>query len=280
MTEINPTFLTTPEEVRMAPLGNITIFNQLIETLKTRPSHLPGIATFHGFSGYGKTFSATCGANQYGAANIHVGWSWTPKVLCKQILDAINIDFPKNDTLHELVKKIIKALSYEKRILIIDEADYLVNRKMCDLIREIHDGAKTPIILIGEENLPKNLKESERFHNRILKFQPAQGVTVKDCQELAKLYSKDIAICPELMKRVHEKSTGQVRRVVTSIELLRNHAKNNGLNKVTLTADGKSPIDLQVTTPLARKKIELDINGNVKKPSATTVALEKARLKG
>ena len=43
----------------IAPLKNVTLMNALVERVMNRSPGLPGMATFHGFSGYGKTSAAT-----------------------------------------------------------------------------------------------------------------------------------------------------------------------------------------------------------------------------
>jgi len=51
----------------VAPLRNVAALMELLERVMNRTPGLPGMATFHGFSGYGKSFAAMYAANKYRA---------------------------------------------------------------------------------------------------------------------------------------------------------------------------------------------------------------------
>jgi hypothetical protein len=53
------------------------------------------------------------------------------------------------------------------RLLIIDEADKLVDKGIIELVRDIYKGAKVPVLLVGEELLPEKLARYERCENRV-----------------------------------------------------------------------------------------------------------------
>jgi hypothetical protein len=42
----------------VAPLRNVGLLSELVERVLNRTAGLPGMACFHGFSGYGKSFAA------------------------------------------------------------------------------------------------------------------------------------------------------------------------------------------------------------------------------
>lgn len=215
----------------IAPLKNVSLFNELMDRVVNRPAHLPGIATFHGFSGYGKSFAAVYAANKYSAFYIECGHSWTQNKFCEAILNELGI--PSKGTIADKVDKIVQALAAEDSPLIIDEADFIVNKRFIELVREIHDKSGAPIILIGEELLPNKLSEWERFHNRVLDWVPAQPADKDDIKHLAKLYCPDITISDELLKQLGKVCQGRVRRACVNLERIREYAVTSGISEVT-----------------------------------------------
>lgn len=213
-----------------APLKNVRAFNELISRVMNRSAHLPGMATFYGFSGFGKTWSATFAANRTGARYVEVGASWTKKKLLQSIAREIGVQPEK--VIADMMDQVIEAMAIDGLPLIIDEADYLCQKGMINLVREIHDKSHAPVILIGEENLPNNLRKWERVHNRMLDWLPAQPADLADVHALAKLYAPGISIADDLLQDIAEKSGGRVRRAAVNIERVREAAENQGLESI------------------------------------------------
>lgn len=213
-----------------APLKNVAAFGELISRVMTRPAHLPGMATVHGYSGYGKTWAATFAANRHKAKYVEVGASWTKKKLIESLLKEFGIRPAK--VLGDMMDQIIEAMAVDNLPLIIDEADHLLRRGMIELVREIHDKSGTPVILIGEEMLPTNLAKYERVHNRMLDWLPAQPADLEDVRVLAKLYAPEVRIEEDLLVQIAETSGGRVRRAAVNVEKVREFAGNHGLEVI------------------------------------------------
>lgn len=234
---------------QLAPITNVSIFAELMDEVMSRADHLPGMATFHGFSGYGKTQAATYGANQHGAFYVQLGDSWTKAKLCRAIMAELGLH--TSGTIADMVDKIIERLSLDSRPLIIDEADFLISRHMLEMVREIHDKSGCPIILIGEELLPQKLQNFERFHNRILSWRAAQPASMDDARQLVRKFADGFEIAPDLLDAIVKASEGRVRRIVVNIEQASRLAKLLGLDKVTL-ADWGSTSFFDGTPPSRR----------------------------
>jgi hypothetical protein len=195
------------------------------------------MATFHGFSGFGKTYSATYAANIYRARYVEVGSSWTRKRFCEALLSEIGIAAP-GQTIASMMDAIIEALALDDKPLIIDEFDYIAEKGMVEMVREIHDKSGAAIILIGEELLPAKLERWERFHNRILSWQAAEPADIADVGHLARLYCGEVDIAPELLERIGEASQGRVRRICVNLERVREAAKTCGTSAISLQEFG------------------------------------------
>lgn len=215
----------------IAPLQNVALLAELVERVQERSSGLPGLATFHGFSGYGKSFAAIYAANKYRAYHVQVKSVWTRKKLCLAVLQEMEIK--PAPTIPEMVDQIGEQLSLSRRPLLIDEADFLVAKGMIEIVRDLYESSQASIILIGEENLPANLKKWERVHGRMLDWVPAQPASLGDAKHLAKLYCRDVEISNELISALHSKSSGSVRRVCVNLDRLREYAQVRGLSKVS-----------------------------------------------
>ena len=217
---------------QLAPITNVSIFAELMDSVMSRADHLPGMATFHGFSGYGKTQAAVWGANKHRAFYIQLGDSWTKAKLCRAIMAELGLH--PSGTIADMVDQIIDRLAADRRPLIIDEADFLIARNMVEIVREIHDKSDCPIILIGEELLPQKLQTFERFHNRILAWRAAQPANMDDADALARKFAVGFEIAPDLLAAIVKASEGRVRRIVVNIEQAARQAKIHGLETVTL----------------------------------------------
>lgn len=210
----------------LAALKNVARFLTLVELLRARGPHLPGIGVFHGYSGYGKTYSAIYAQNVTGALRVEVGDSWTRKKLLENILKEAGHQ-PRRGSIADLTEQTILALGDDfDRPLIIDEADKLADKHMLELIREIQEHSQVPMLLIGEELLPQKLQKVERVHNRVLEWVPAEKCDVEDTRALADLFCPDLVLGDDLIVQVLEKSGGRARRIVVNLNRIREAARN------------------------------------------------------
>ena len=131
----------------------------LIKKLQNRHWGLPGMGVFHGPPGFGKTYACIHAAVVLDAIHISVQSLWTKKTLLTAILGELSI--VPHKTLAEMMMQVNKGLSLAARPLIIDEADYAIDRGMIEIIRDFHDGSHMPVILIGMEMLPQKLRKWE-----------------------------------------------------------------------------------------------------------------------
>lgn len=217
----------------IAPLKNVTLLGELLDRVIDRARGLPGMATFHGPSGFGKSFAALYNVNKYRAHYVQVRSVWTRKKLCQAILAEMGIQAAP--TIADMMDQIGQELSLSRRPLIIDEADFLVQKGMVEVLRDIFETSHSAIILIGEENLPASLKRWERVHGRMLDWVAAQPATLADAEHLAKLYCRGIKIAEELLKRLHEASGASIRRICVNLDRMREEAVGKGLK--TLSSD-------------------------------------------
>ena len=135
----------------------------------------------------------------------------------------MGIAAPKTDA--ACLDAICEQLAATQRPLILDEADYLVGKNgMVELVRDVYEGSQSPILLVGEEQMPNKLKRFERFHGRVLSWIPAQPVSLED----ARLLGDDV------LRHLVELAHGSVRRVTVNLVNLAEAAAMNNLEAVDM----------------------------------------------
>jgi len=220
----------------VASLENVYACLYTLKRAINRPSHLPGIVCFYGPSGYGKSTAATVAMIQTDAVYVQARSSWTRKAAHQAILKGLGVIPAK--TVAEMSDQIAEELSLSKRPLIVDEADYLVERGTIEIIRDLYEASQTPVMLIGEEGLPGKLKRWERFHGRVLDWAPAQPASLKDCKALAELHAAKVRIADDLLDKVHSVAGGSVRRICVNISRIEEQAQVEGRDVMDLAAWG------------------------------------------
>ncbi|MDH5785361.1 MAG: ATP-binding protein [Chromatiales bacterium] len=222
----------------IASLANVGLCMELMELAINSPNYLDSIVGFYGYSGYGKSTGAAYVANRYRAYYVECLSCWTRKDLIKNICIEIGLD--SGGTISDMVARVSAELAITNRPLIIDEFDYVVKKRMVDLVRDIYMGSgRTPILIIGEEQVEANLrKQWERFHNRMVGWEAAQPVDMTDAKQLRQLYCREVHIDDDLLLQIVKVTKGVTRRVCINLERAQEFALSNGIDTLTLAEWG------------------------------------------
>lgn len=234
-----------------APLGNVVAMVELVMRLQNRAPGLPGMACYYGRSGLGKTTAAIFAGHKFRAYHVELRSRWTPRHLCEQLMAEMGCDTGRRMTVSRMIDAISEQLGRTGRPLLIDEADYLLRHDMVEIARDIYEGSGTPVLLIGEEHLPKKLEQFERVHGRMLDWVGAQPSTLDDVGHLAPLYAPGIDIAADLRAAILTASHNSIRRVCTILARISGVAKVEGLSRMDLAAWGDRPL-AQVGAPTGR----------------------------
>ncbi len=223
-----------------ARLANLAICQAALKRAMDRPGHLPGLVVHYGPSGWGKSTAAAYVANQTRAYYVEMRSSWTKKALLTAILKEMGIAPGK--TLSILTDQVCEQLALSGRPLIIDEMDYLVEKKAVEIVRDLHDGSGGAILLIGMETLPQRLNMWEQFHGRILDFAPALPADMDDARELRDMYCTRTEVADDLLALIHEGSGGSVRRICVNLDRVQDEAARMGVRTIDRAAWGDRPL--------------------------------------
>jgi DNA transposition AAA+ family ATPase len=220
---------------KIAMTTNVGLCVSTIDRIMTCAEHLDRMAVFFGYSGVGKSTAASIAANQYRAYYVQCKSNWTRKAFLVAILKEMGIEPAK--TLYDMTDQISEQLVLSARPLIVDEFDYLVEKKMIETVRDIYEGSHAPILLIGEQKLPDKIKRSkwERFYGRVLVWSEAKALTLADVRELAAIYTAGIEIADDLLTALHTASAGSARLTAVNLDGIRDYCARTHVQHIALT---------------------------------------------
>lgn len=259
--------------MNIAPLRNVAMLTTLLDRLQSRTFGLPGMATYYGPSGWGKTTAVTFATNsEHAPYCVQVKDCWTKTYFLKAIMTEIGL--PDVKTVPAMVDAISEQLAITNRPLIIDDAQYLLKGGKIELARDIYESSQTSVILVGEEKLPQELTRWENIHNRMLEWAAALPCNVSDAAKLAEIYCHGVEVRDNLLQAIVHASGGSIRRVVTNLDGAREMARQRGVKAVDLDVWGKR----EFTTgqaPAVRQPEELRPMG-----MSTGITMRPAQIKG
>ncbi len=222
---------------RWAPLTNLALAARALERAMNRSSNLPGLVVLYGYSGLGKSHALSYCANLHECFYVECQEYFNRKLLALAILREMGVK--PGRTIGEMMEQASQQLELSQRALILDNADYLVDKKLIDTVLALHEMARATIMLAGEEQFPRKLLAWERAHRRVLVWQLAQPASAGDAQKLVEFYVPGVDVAKDLLDRVCEKSRNVPGRICVNLDTIRDHCQKNGLKKIDLDAWGK-----------------------------------------
>lgn len=220
------------ESQKIVPLTNLGLLASAIERAKSRPNSLPGLVVMYGASGLGKTVGATFAANIYRGYYVECRDTWTKKAFLAAILKEMAI-LPHR-TMSEMVDQIADQLSRSGRPLIIDDAQYLLDKAMANVLTDIYNASQGTLVLIGEEKVPNSLAKLQRLHNRVLEWVPAQPASPEDMRALADNCYPQLRIHDDLLENLRMAVRGCLRRVAVNLYHVHCEASALGMESISL----------------------------------------------
>ena len=221
------------------PLRNVAALAQLVRRVEDRAHGLPGMATFYGPSGMGKTYACSFAAATQDCIHVSVQDTWTKKKLIQTVLRQLSI-VPKG-TIADMQEALNMGLAASGPTLLVDEADHAVKLKLIETIRGMHDGSDVPVILVGEELLPQKLKQWERVNGRMLSWVGAEPADLRDARLLSEVYAPNLEIDEALLKRVLSESRGSARIISTNLAFIQEQALLDDCKEMTNEDWGNRP---------------------------------------
>lgn len=217
----------------MVPVKNVSRLEEAGEALIQRGFGMPGMGVIWGETGAGKTTAVTWFANRCNAVYVRAMATWSPASMLNSILRELD-QLPRRQSCAPMVEQIVEALAMSNRPLFIDEADYVINQKrMTETLRDLHDMASVPVVLVGMEGIQKRIIHAQQVSGRIAQWVKFQPCDLADTEKLAKGLC-EVGIATDLLASLHEAAKGQIRLMVVGLSKIEQRAKARGLEVISL----------------------------------------------
>jgi len=208
--------------------NNVLELQRMVEHLEKR--NLMGL--IHGRAGLGKTEAVCWYKNQRNLVYVRGKAVWSATWILGDIITALG-GVPAGFT-KKLYEQALRLMRKDRRTIFIDEADYLLrDRKFLEMIRDLHDESKIPIILIGMDHIMGRLLGHEQVWSRIsqpLEFQP---LSIPEISRLTGEWT-GLQMEPEASRLLHQDTEGDFRLAIVSLYRLEQLAQAN--KKQTISA--------------------------------------------
>lgn len=226
---------------QVAPLANIGVMENAIHRLENRGPGDPGLFVISGPSGYGKSMAAAWAKARKRAYYLQLDDFVTKKSmlvnLCK-VLSLVDPDKKPKGTSAELADLVGAQLAGSKRVLIIDEFDFAVDKQLVMSVFSIYEKSKASIILIGEEAMPGKLATWEKFSGRVLDTLYAEAIGLDDARTLARHKYPEFGFADDLLVHLVDIAKGSVRRVNNNLATIHNEGLSMGWERCDLATWG------------------------------------------
>lgn len=216
---------------KVVPIKNVARLNDAADSLLNRGASMPGMGLVYGPTGAGKTTAVTWQINQCHGVYVRAIALATPSSL----LDAVcrELDFEIGGSCATKVEAIVGRLATSGRPLFVDEADHVADhKKLTETLRDLHDLATVPVILIGMGDIRLKLTQRVQLTGRIAEWVEFGPCDLDDARKMADQLC-EIRIDDGLLERLHAKSNGYARHLVVGMARLETHARHRGKDALT-----------------------------------------------
>lgn len=219
------------------------------------------MALLYGLPGEGKTTSIDHAIDKTNGIALRAKVCWTTTGMLAELASELRCPekIRKSNRAGVMLESIISHLNENPCPLFIDEIDRLTthyNRtngeKIMELLRDIHDTVKIPVVLVGEENSAINIQGNGRFARRISQWVEFKGIDLDDCRTVAGTVC-EVSISDDLLEHLYQEAGANVGRVVIGLDAIERHGKALDRTELNLATWGNKALFFDQPT-FARKR--------------------------
>lgn len=216
---------------QMVPVKNVSRLSEAGHALLNRAPGMPGLGLVYGETGYGKTTAVTWFVNQCRGVYVRALATWSPAAMLGSILKELDLA-PRLVSCSRMTEQIIEELAVSGRPLFVDEADYIVdNKKMTETLRDLHDMASVPVVLIGMAGIQRKISLRQQFSGRIAQWVEFKPCDMADARALARALC-EVEVEEDLLSHLQHAASGSARLLVVGLARIEQSAKVRGLTKI------------------------------------------------
>ena len=161
---------------------NVRNFISLMDRVQNLKPKVPKMVLVYGQYGLGKSEMIDWWAFQNDAVFVRAKQGTTGRWLLSDIAKELGEDPYWH--IQENFKIITDKLREKKRTIIIDEVDYLLEKRTVETLRDLHDVADCPIVLVGMESVDKKLARFPHLKDRFYETFKLQKYTKSDIKQI------------------------------------------------------------------------------------------------
>jgi hypothetical protein len=194
---------------RICHTKNVARLAEAGDALIHRGPGMPGMGLIYGPTGYGKSTAATWFINQCHGVYVRALATWSPSALLSTILRELDIEPRGNNA--QKTDVVIEKLAQHNRPLFVDEADYLLDAKrMLETLRDLHDLATVPVILIGMDGIQRKIVSRQQLTGRLLEWVEFEGADMEDARILADQLC-EVTVADDLLAQLQQAASAKRR---------------------------------------------------------------------
>jgi len=223
---------------RWASLASLSFTTRAIERVMNRSGNLPGFLVVHARYGSGKSMALTYCQNKNEGFLLTCKSHFSKKAFCLALLKEMDIKPAR--TVSEMMDQVGEELDKSGRPLLLDDVHRITSSSVLGLILDIHQSARTTIVMAGDERFPALLRRhDEQLYSRVLVFQGIPPVSAEDARRLAAFYCVEregrvIEVGDDLLGYFRKETKGNARLICVNLDDVRAHCQRHGLRKIGL----------------------------------------------
>lgn len=205
---------------------NVKKFVALMSELQNLPPNIPKMALVYGEPGLGKSETVAKWAFKNPCVYVRAKQGMTTRWLLSEIANELELEayWHIDDTFNEIKK----ALANKSFTIIIDEVDYLIEKKAIETLRDLHDTTKCPLVLVGMGLIDKKLSRYPHLYDRIYKKLKFEQFNSDDIREIVEKLT-DFEFSEGGLEYL-SRQTNQFRELVKLIHKIEKLAKTNEID--------------------------------------------------
>ena len=216
---------------KLAAIKNVAALQVAFEALASRDPGVPGMGLVYGYTGAGKTTAVSWMVNRTAGLYVRATSGWTPSTMLARVMHELGAAPMQRRA--QMLDYIIGSLQQSQRPLFVDEADYLLSdATMLESLRDVHDLAGVPVVLIGMDKINTRLVHRQQLTSRISQWVEFLPSDLEDARTLTDTVC-EVGIDDELLATLHREAKGSVRRMVVGLSRIEALAKANGWAQVS-----------------------------------------------
>ncbi len=127
----------------------------------------------------------------------------------------------------------VKLLNDKPRVIIFDEIDRFSRKpEILECIRDLHDIAHSPLVLIGEEVADKKLMQNRRLYRRFVEIVRFEKLDTEGVHEFLKEIS-DIKYSEDAVEKIAANTGGKISEIMTMVHYTENLARQNNVRIIS-----------------------------------------------